>query len=29
MGAGANLSVMQLEDDHGRPVFRAEAAWDN
>jgi hypothetical protein len=29
MGAGANLSVRQLQDDHGRTVFRAEAAWDN
>ena len=29
MSAGANLSVIQLQDDRGRTVFRAEAAWDN
>src|ERR1700723_1271893 len=29
MGAGANLSVVQLQDDRGRTVFRAEAAWGN
>lgn len=29
MGAGANLSVIQLQDDRGQTVFRAEAAWDN
>jgi len=27
--AGANLSVTQTQDDQGRSVFRAEAAWDN
>jgi hypothetical protein len=29
MGAGANLSVALVNDDRGKPVYRAEAAWDN
>ncbi len=29
MGAGANLSVTQFEDDRGQTVYRAEAGWDN
>jgi hypothetical protein len=29
MGAGANMSVTRTQDDQGRTVYRAEAAWDN
>ncbi len=29
MGAGANLSVTEIQNPEGRTIYRAEAAWDN
>ncbi len=29
MGAGANLSVTEIQDHEGRTIYRAEASWDN
>jgi hypothetical protein len=29
MGAGANLSVTEIQDHDGRTIYRAEASWQN